>query len=467
MSNTLLAPDQWAQSEFALAGLGDQRRTQRLVNIATNLAQSPGGTLPQAFPEWKDLKAAYRFFSQPKVGPQEIQSPHWERTRAGCREAGEYLLIEDTSELDYSYHGATEDLGPIGNGGGRGLLLHSTLALAVKAWDLEQRPEGIVMGLFAQKCWTRRGPPKRGGETWRERIKRPRESQRWAEVFEETGGPPPGSQWIFIADREADFYEPIERCQRQGVDFVIRAYRDRRLAEPADYLKEAVAQMPVRGRMEVELRARPGQAARVATVEVRSETVRARGPERPGGDKPDFTVNVLEVREVNAPAGVEALHWLLLTSLPCVRWAEVQRIITRYATRWWVEEYHKALKSGTKVEESQLERGYRIETLVAVLAIVAVRLLNAKWLARTRADEAVNEAVFGPSALAILAARYGCPKGGWTHRSVLVAVARLGGFLARRHDGMPGWETIWRGWQRLIWMCQGLEIVNPKEKRCG
>ena len=59
MSNTLLAPDQWAQSEFALAGLGDQRRTQRLMNIATGLAQSPGGTLPQAFPQWKDLKAAY------------------------------------------------------------------------------------------------------------------------------------------------------------------------------------------------------------------------------------------------------------------------------------------------------------------------------------------------------------------------------------------------------------------------
>lgn len=86
MNHTLLAPDQWAQSEFALAGLGDQRRTQRLVNVATSLAQSPGGTLPQAFPEWKDLKGAYRFFNQPKVGPEQIQTPHWERTRARCRE---------------------------------------------------------------------------------------------------------------------------------------------------------------------------------------------------------------------------------------------------------------------------------------------------------------------------------------------------------------------------------------------
>ena len=58
-----------------------------------------------------------------------------------------------------------------------------------------------------------------------------------------------------------------------------------------------------------------------------------------------------------------------------------------------MEQYHKALKSGTKVEASQLERGYRLESLVAVLAIVAVRLLNAQWLARARGDEAVDEAV--------------------------------------------------------------------------
>jgi hypothetical protein len=142
-------------------------------------------------------------------------------------------------------------------------------------------------------------------------------------------------------------------------------------------------------------------------------------------------------------------------------------MVTRYATRWWVEEYHKALKSGTKVEESQREHGYRLESLVAVRAIVAVRLLNAKWLARARGEEAVDELCFGPEALVILAAMYGQPKAGWTHRSALVAVARLGGFLARRHDGWPGWQTIWRGWQRLIWMCQGLAIMKSKGKRCG
>jgi hypothetical protein len=78
MTNTLLRPAQWAESEFASAQLGDLRRTQRLVKIATNLVQQPSGTLPQAFPTWRELKAAYRFFNQPKVTFQQSQQPHWQ-----------------------------------------------------------------------------------------------------------------------------------------------------------------------------------------------------------------------------------------------------------------------------------------------------------------------------------------------------------------------------------------------------
>ena len=156
-----------------------------------------------------------------------------------------------------------------------------------------------------------------------------------------------------------------------------------------------------------------------------------------------------------------------MTSLPCTRWVEVQRIVGRYTARWWIEAYHKVLKSGTGAEASQLEAAYRLETLVAVLAIVAVRLLNAQWLARARPDEAVAADAFGPHALAILAEEWGEPPGGWTQRSVLVAVARLGGFLARKGDGQPGWQTIWRGWHQLMWMCQGLETLQHASKRCG
>ena len=455
----LMRPAQWAQSQFSSAKLGDRRRTQRLVKIATNLAQSPGGTLPQAFPVWSELKAAYRFFEQPKITFQEIQRPHWQQTRAACHQPGQYLMIEDTSLLDFTDHPLTEELGPIGDGRGRGLLLHTTLALRVEGWDVQERPQVIALGLLAQQCWSRWLQPNRRGETRRQLMSRSRESQRWALALEE-GGPPAGSTWIYVADRESDFYEPIERCQRQRADFVIRGFHDRVLSQGEGRLKVEMAKTAVLGRLNLEVRARAGRAARTAQLEVRTLAVSLNGPRRLNGKQPDFQLNVVEAREVDAPQGVEPLHWLLLTSLPCDTWTQARRVIGIYTQRWCVEEYHKALKTGAGAEDTQMERAYRIESLLGVLGVVAVRLFNAKWLARTRPDEPVDPKVFGVELMALLAAKFGKPKEGWTHLTALVSIARVGGFIARRSDGMPGWQNIWRGWNRLMWMCHGLETLK-------
>lgn len=141
--------------------------------------------------------------------------------------------------------------------------------------------------------------------------------------------------------------------------------------------------------------------------------------------------------------------------------------MARYTLRWWIEQYHKALKSGAGIEESQLEQGFRIENLLAILGLLAVRLVNTQWLARNRPEEPVEAQSFGASALELLSAKYQTPTGGWTNQSVLIAVARLGGFLGRKHDGLPGWQTIWRGWHKLMIMCEGLEILNERKKKCG
>ncbi len=460
MIDSLVPPAQWAQSEFGFAQLGDQRRNKRLVNIAQRLAASPGGTMPQAFPEWADLKAAYRFFSGKGAGFDSVISPHVQRTQADCRQPGEYLIIEDTTLLDYSAHGATEDLGTIGNGGGRGFELHSALAVRVETWTLNQRPEATVVGLFGQQCYTPRSAPAQ--ETRRQRLERPRKSQRWAQVFKSAGTAPKGTQWIYVADRESDFYEPIEICQQHGIDFVIRASQNRRLADEAGRLSEALEKARVLGLSTVELRSRGGEPARTAVVEIRAVKVDLDGPWRPGGWKtPLANITVVEVREVNPPEGVkEPLHWRLLTSLDCQTLTQAKRIVGRYTARWWIEEYHKALKTGTGVEDSQLERAYRLEPLIAVLAVVAVRLLSTKMLARARPESFEAAQSLGPQVVSLLQEKFGKPKEGWNNKNLLVSVARLGGFIGRKSDGMPGWLTIWRGWQRLTWMCEGLEILN-------
>jgi hypothetical protein len=95
-------------------------------------------------------------------------------------------------------------------------------------------------------------------------------------------------------------------------------------------------------------------------------------------------------------------------------------------------------RSGAGVEASQLARGDRLESLIAVLAVVAVRLLGAKLLARSRLESREAAASFGPEMLALLEKKIGPPEGGWSNRNVIIATARLGGFLARKQDGLPG-----------------------------
>ncbi len=212
------------------------------------------------------------------------------------------IYYEDTTALDYSSHRRAKQLGFIGNGRGRGIWLHSTLGVRMEGWGSDQEPEGIALGLVDQKSWIRTQKGLRH-QNWRQRMAHRRESDRWAKVLDEMGRPPPGCRWIYEADREGDFYEPIDRCRRNGIDFIIRGFRDHKLAQGDKHLFEALDKAPVQGESRVQLRSRNGEAARQATVSLRSCRVSLKGPWRPQGKQEDVEVNVVEVREVAPPPG--------------------------------------------------------------------------------------------------------------------------------------------------------------------
>lgn len=462
MRETLRSPSAWAEVEFRDAKLHDARRTRRLVRLASVLAEHPGGLLPRAIEDWGDLKAAYRLLGEEDVTYDRVIEPHRRRTRAACENPGEYLLVEDTTEVDFTSHYMTEDLGWTGDGGGRGMYLHSTLALRVERWSAEQEPEVTVLGLLGQKVWTRAPKTPDRLEKKADRLRRKRESERWSAVLDEVGGPPSGARWTFVADREGDIYEAFERCRAKGVEALVRAHQPRALVGRKESIFEAAAQGAVRGRYELALRARPGQRARMAVVELRSAEVTIRGPYRPGRRLPPMTLNVVEAREVHPPRGVTPIRWVLLTTWAVGDESGCLRVVKAYAKRWLIEEYHKALKTGAGIEESQLTTAAAIRALLGILAVVAVRLLNMKLLAKVRPEEAVTAEAIGPEVLKILEAKRGKPKGGWTHRTLLVRIASLGGFLGRKSDGLPGWQTLWRGWDRLLYLVQGYDLAQQQ-----
>lgn len=463
MASTLMSAPAWAEVEFGGAELGDKRRQPRLITVATAVAQNPHGTLPGSFENWHQTKAAYRLLENEDVTYEGVIGPHLNRVRACCREPGEYLLVEDTTDLDFTSHLAAQDVGRIGDDGGRGLYVHSMLALPIERWNEDHEPEVTAEGLFHQHWWARTAPSiGRGREKKRKRLQRVRESQRWAAITEQICRPPEGVSWTFVADRESDIYETFERCQDHGWHFIVRANQPRALANEGGSVFSAVAQAAEMGRFSVKLRARPGQRARRAEVAVRARTVTLKGPWRPGKKPAPRTVNVVEAREVNAPEGAQPIHWVLLTDWDIGSLSAAIRVIKAYTRRWLIEEYHKALKSGTSIEDSQLQTAQRITSLLGILGVVAVRLLNMKLLAMTRPDEPVSDEAIGPEGLAVLEGHYGKPSGGWTNASVIVAIARLGGFLARKSDGHPGWLTIWRGLRKMLWEVHGYDLATRR-----
>ena len=100
---------------------------------------------------WGDLKAAYRLFDREEVTFEAIARPHWERTRSVG--PGRYLVLGDTTEIDFGYHRDIEGLSKIGNGSGRGFLLHNALIVAA---DSE-----ALIGVAGQVIHYRQPAPKR------------------------------------------------------------------------------------------------------------------------------------------------------------------------------------------------------------------------------------------------------------------------------------------------------------------
>ena len=459
----------WATQEMGHVHVGDRRRTQRLLTVTTALAQNPNGTLPTTFTDWKTLRAAYRLFAEPDVTHDAIVVPHTQRVAQACQVPGEYLLVEDTTTLSFNTHAATADLGPVNDQGGKGFWVHNTLALRGAGWDQDQVPTVTVLGLAGQHCWSR---PKVALKPQQKakagRLGRTRESARWAASLEAWPQAPAGVRWLYVADRESDIYEVFERCAARDADWVIRAAQARALLAEDRSVFVAVAQARVRGHGSVELRARPDQPARTMRMPWRACPVTLRGPWRPGGQLAPRTLQVVEVREVAPPVGTKPMVWVLLTSLPIRTLAQIKRIVGCYTRRWLVEEFHKALKSGTQVEASQLATGRALQALCAVLSLVALRLLETKLYARAFPDQAVRPGQFPPELIRLLAAKLGRPRGGWTQRTVWRGIARCGGFLARQGDGEPGWMTIWRGWRSLLTMVEGVVLYRKKGgNTCG
>jgi len=442
------------------------------------MAENPGKTIPELFGRKYEVDATYTFFNREEATPENIQAGHREVVRQELQKPGKYILPEDTTTVSYSHLKEIEGLGPVGPGkkGQQGFLVHSTLVLR---WPEEllcpegqeaERPPVEVVGILHQQYLVRKGRRRKHSRAKRKRPpkKGELESQKWEDSVQQAGPAPANReavQCIRVCDREADIYEHIKECETNGYGYVIRAGRDRKLEAPATgpacgSLFEVVrAQAPV-GRFELHLRARPGQPGRIATLAVASVKVQLRSPRRPGhgpGFLPAIECRVVRVWEETPPEGAKALEWILLTDQPAETFEQMLEVALIYSSRWIVEEFHKALKTGCGAEKLQFEKGHRFFSTIAIMSLTALRLIHLRERFRLNPDAPVEQSGLNELEIRILETKL--KRTIRTVREAGLALGRLGGHMNRRSDGMPGWITLWRGMAKLRLLKEGAQLA--------
>lgn len=500
-------PLEWADRHFGDIDLGDQRRNQRAVTIASAMASNPDQSIPQMFRNTYDVKAAYNFFRHPDSTPDNLQQAHREQLQLELEKSGTYLLLEDSTEIHCVENREIEGLGPVGadNKRKRGFHLHTVLAVrwsyesqSIKEWV--GRPQVEILGLPVQQFNLRKARPEgeKKGDGAKAKL-RERESQWWEQAGESLGRAPAEEdiKWIRVCDRGADIYEQLMSCQQLNHSYVIRSSYDRALINENDgssigMLFETVRdQFPI-GEFSLQLRSRPKlptgtknssiayaknrklkyrttetKPARIAELKVSTKEVCIRSPRRPGnreGTLPPINCTVVRVWEENPAEGDEPLEWILLTNKIVTNYAQALEIALIYSTRWLIEEFHKALKTGNKAEDLQLETAEGLFAAIAIKSIVALRLINIREMVRVNPQAPASESGLDELELEMLSQSVN--RQIKTVKDVALAIGRLGGHMNRKADGLPGWQTLFRGMAVLNNITVGARLAS-KLKRFG
>ena len=461
----VLENNQWTLANFQDCELGDKRRTNRLLSVAENMLAAPEKSLPAQSCDWSDLKAAYRFFDCDQVTFEAICKPHFEQTLA-CK-PGVYLLISDTTDCDFTRHGATQGLGMLGDGKGRGIQMHPCLM-----YDLQEKQ---VVGLAGSLLHYR--TLKKQAETRTQIQARRRESCIWGEIVDQVGKAPEGSQWIHVFDRGGDNFEAMCHVKLSGNDWVIRAsHLNRNVQDSAGNpvkLSEMFTNAKTLGTFSMELRSTPKHAARTAHLKVSSCEVIFEAPARKSPwlracKVKQLHVTVVTAEEIDPPQGNQPIRWVILTSLKVKTFDDAWKILGYYEHRWMIEEYNRVCKSGCSIEKHALRAADRLEPLLGLISIVAVRLFQLKLIGRNQPEAKASARV--PSSW-LTSLKHLCPRLKITEMTVYSffrELAKLGGFLGRKHDGEPGWITIWRGYQKLHMISIGIAIADSRKgNKCG
>lgn len=412
-----LDSEQWAQHEFGGASLGDARLSKRLVAVASAKAEAPGRAFSAVVGgNWGDTKAYYRMIDQPEdsqFNVANILAPHRKRTARRMKAQRTVLCLQDGSELNYTNLEQCSGLGVLkANQTGaktKGLNLHSTFAVTTN---------GLPLGVLKAQCIA---PKAKDPEDKRKASAIPIEEKKtfvWIEHHRDLvalAKEMPQTQLVDVCDREADFFELFDEQRRNPcVELLIRAKHNRKLNEEPFKLFEAVRQTAELSRVRVTIpresarpkkskqkkrEARPG---RLANLTVRKLHIQLPPPEY-YPDKAPVDIWLIQALEVNPPSGTKAVEWFLLTTVDIASSADAEQCLRWYTLRWRIEDWHRVLKSGCRIDKLVHKTAERLRRAIAINLVIAWRIMLMTLLGR-ETPELPAEVLFSDIELRVLRA---------------------------------------------------------------
>ena len=454
--------------EFEGLDLGDVRREARLVRVAERLASDPKKSIAAAMVTIAEREGAYRLLSNEAVVLERVLAPHVAKTADRSVRAKRIVVAHDTTEVGFSTPRA--GLGRVNDGDlGHCFFLHTALAVSR---DGRREPLGVLGARPHMRMKLARGRQRHT-----ERIdEAKKESARWWQLVENVASVlADGTDAIHVMDREADNFTLFARLLEGGHRFVIRGNHDRRIkldGKKDPTLKQELARLTGRVTRQITIGPRepkplaqpllPPSRARAAILEFRAtEVTLCRPTPAPITEfelPPTLPVRVVHVVEPEPPDGYAPIEWKLYTSEPVDTVAQIEAIVDAYDTRWVIEEYFKALKTGCALEQRELESAQTILGCLGILMPIAWSLLRIRTLARDAGDAPATTVLPALQIKVLQRIEHVRMRAiDPTVADVYAAIAVLGCHI--KQNGPPGWQVLMRGYQELLALARGAALI--------
>lgn len=460
--------------------LGDKRLNARCEKIHHDISASGANkSFPEIMKDRYQLKSFYNFMNNKKVSPEKIQlgNNNGLANYFNKEDISHHFKIDDLAKYIFNvqdttfgkFHGRkTLELGYIETKNDNGIVIHNNVLM-----DSHHIPIALSCQDFIIRDKSNFGKSKQRKLLPFEE----KESYKWTKGIDWATDfmkklEQPQFKIVQVADREADIADWYNYAFENDASFIVRLSHNRLFADKSIKVKDFIRTKAIDFQTVRPIVDKYGKTNEINCA-IRFAQVSLKELNK--------TVWVIHLKALEKVENLEETEWFLLTNLPvqtstvtdevtdeviAKSHEMIMLVINAYTKRWrTVEDFHKCLKTGCAIEKRQFESPHALKNMIAIMSIHAVRLLRMRHLADNQQDLPVQTILTEQETevVKILAKKYLKPTDLIDAKAesvlwLVLLLGRMGGHQGFRAKGLPGWQTIFKGYLYFQNILEGIII---------